>query len=123
MQSVAAGRSFPEWRAELVMVEAWTSRAEKCKKLHRIASLPAVDWRCWVAAPGERISMKLTLLGTDSKSGQSPTLYATDRGTVVVQGWRVTDSDALDALDLPEHETAVEVPLRLLRFAPPADQD
>lgn len=52
--------------------------------------------------------MKLTLLGKESKFGQSPTLYATDHGTVVVQGWRVIDAEALDALDLPDHETAVE---------------
>jgi hypothetical protein len=62
--------------------------------------------------------MKLTFLGKDSKNGQSPTLYATDRGTLVVQGWLVTDAEALSALDLPGHETAVEIPLELLRFAP-----
>jgi hypothetical protein len=63
--------------------------------------------------------MKLTFLGKDSKNGQSPTLYATDRGTLVVQGWRVTDAEALGALDLPGHETVVEIPAALLRYAPP----
>ncbi len=62
--------------------------------------------------------MKLTVLGTQSEGGQSPTLYATDRGTVVVQGFRVTDADALAALDIPGHETLVEIPIALLRFAP-----
>ena len=57
------------------------------------------------------------MLGTESKSGQSPTLYATDRGTLVVQGWRITDAEALDALAVPEHETVVEIPVALLRFA------
>lgn len=65
--------------------------------------------------------MKLTLLGSESKSGQSPTLYATDRGTLVVQGWRVTDAEALSSMTVPEHETAVEIPVALLRFAPGAD--
>jgi hypothetical protein len=60
--------------------------------------------------------MKLTFLGKDSKNGQSPTLYATDRGTLIVQGWRVTDAEALSVLDLPGHETACEIPPDLLRF-------
>ncbi|MGQ0573862.1 MAG: hypothetical protein ACT4RN_06610 [Pseudonocardia sp.] len=63
--------------------------------------------------------MKLTFLGKDSKSGQSPTVYATDRGTFVVQGWRLTDAEALAVMDIPEHETAVEIPAGLLRFLPP----
>lgn len=32
----------------------------------------------------------------------------------MVQGWRVTDAEALGTLDLPGHETAVEVPEALL---------
>ena len=60
--------------------------------------------------------MKLTLLGTESKNGQSPTLYATDRGTLVVQGWRITAGEALSTMTVPAHETAVEVPVALLRF-------
>jgi hypothetical protein len=40
-------------------------------------------------------------------------LFATDRGTYVVQGAIVTDPDALAAMNLPEHETAVEVPASL----------
>lgn len=67
--------------------------------------------------------MKLTLLGTDSINGGSPTLYATDRGTYVVQGWRVIDADALGAMRVPDHETAVEIPAELLRFAPSPEQD
>jgi hypothetical protein len=52
--------------------------------------------------------MRLTFLGKDSQGGQSPTLYATDRDTYVVQGWRV-----------PGDPTAVEIPHGLLRFAEP----
>lgn len=65
--------------------------------------------------------MKLTFEGTTSHSGTCPTLYSTDRGTYVVQGDRVTDADALAALQergVPEHETAVEIPAALLNFAP-----
>lgn len=64
--------------------------------------------------------MQLRFLGTDSGSDTCPTMYATDRGTLVVQGWRVTDPDALAQLaerGLPATETAVEIPRQLLRFA------
>ncbi|MHA6627073.1 hypothetical protein ACU61A_16695 [Pseudonocardia sichuanensis] len=60
--------------------------------------------------------MKLTLLGTESVHGDCPTLYATDRDTYVVQGLRV-DPDVLDTMRIPAHETAVEIPVGLLRFA------
>lgn len=65
--------------------------------------------------------MKLTHLGTTSRDGGCPELYETDHGTYVVQGTRVTDPEALAALrerGLPNHETAVEIPKALLRFAP-----
>jgi hypothetical protein len=67
----------------------------------------------------EESTMKLTFLGSSSKDGECPTLYATDRDTYVIQGWRVTDADALATLDIPDHETAIEVPRALLGFAPP----
>ena len=39
--------------------------------------------------------MKLTFLGKDSTPNDSPTLYATDRDTYLVQGYTVTDPEAL----------------------------
>jgi hypothetical protein len=39
----------------------------------------------------------------------------------VVQGLRVTDPDALGAMQIPGHETAVEIPAGLLRFASTAE--
>lgn len=63
--------------------------------------------------------MKLTFVGSTSWSGECPTLYATDRDTFVIQGWKVTDPEALGTLDLPDHETAVEVPRALLNLTPP----
>jgi hypothetical protein len=63
--------------------------------------------------------MRLTFLGSTSQEGECPTLYATDRGTLVVQGWTVTDPAALaDLKDMLEGETFVEIPTGLLRFAP-----
>ncbi|WP_035858718.1 hypothetical protein [Cryptosporangium arvum] len=65
--------------------------------------------------------MKLTFRGTNSSYGSCPSVYETDRGTLVVQGWRVTDAEAIAALaerGLPAHETAVEIPLELLGYFP-----
>ncbi len=46
--------------------------------------------------------------------GSCPTVHVTDRGTYVVQGWVLKDQEALASLDLPEGETAVEVPRELI---------
>ncbi|WP_433870318.1 hypothetical protein [Saccharopolyspora sp. CA-218241] len=62
--------------------------------------------------------MKLTFEGTTSHTGTCPTFYSTDRGTYVLQGTKVTDPEALAALR--EYETAVEIPVELLNFAPEA---
>jgi hypothetical protein len=62
--------------------------------------------------------VKLTFLGMSSKDGECPTLYATDRDTYVIQGWKVSDPEALAAMNIPERETAIEVPRELLGFAP-----
>ncbi|PKW16788.1 hypothetical protein [Saccharopolyspora spinosa] len=98
--------------------------------------------------------MQLTFLGTETQGGGSPTLYATDRGTYLVQGWKVeghptwieiphrllghvekgkclgthlddtgrgsfllcgelvTDTEALAQMDIPGHETCIEVPTK-----------
>ncbi|HYN96386.1 MAG TPA: hypothetical protein VES42_21305 [Pilimelia sp.] len=49
-----------------------------------------------------------------SSATNCPSLYKTDRDTFVVQGWRVTDAEALAQLDIPAHETVVEVPTDVL---------
>lgn len=63
--------------------------------------------------------MRLRHLGKTSQSehGKSPALYLTDRGTAVVQGWKVTDAEAiLDTRDLTDDEVLNEVPLDVLRL-------
>ena len=52
--------------------------------------------------------------GNCGDSKVCPALHRTDRGTVVVQGWAVTDAELLGRLDLPAGEEAVEVPAGLL---------
>ncbi|OLB78285.1 MAG: hypothetical protein AUI14_13705 [Actinobacteria bacterium 13_2_20CM_2_71_6] len=62
--------------------------------------------------------MELTFVAKDPDSApnHSPTLYRTDRESWVVQGWTVTDADALAAMDIPDGETCVEIPDRLVPF-------
>jgi hypothetical protein len=63
-------------------------------------------------------SMKLQLLGTSSGRNGCPALYATDRGTYVVQGKLITDPEAIASLvDVRDDEFYVEIPRDLLRFA------
>jgi hypothetical protein len=65
-------------------------------------------------SPGRSSAVKLRFLGKDSTPTNSPTLYATDQDSYVVQGWIVTDAVLLDRLSVPEGQTVVEVPAALL---------
>ena len=61
--------------------------------------------------------MKITELGRVTENSGSPTLFETGRGSYLVQGWRMTDPEALAAMSIPGHETVVEIPKALLGFA------
>lgn len=52
--------------------------------------------------------MRLRFLGKTTQGGGSPTLYATDRATYVVQGWKVTG--AVDQVELPQRLLAHLLP-------------
>ncbi|MGH3940042.1 MAG: hypothetical protein ACRDTG_15700 [Pseudonocardiaceae bacterium] len=58
--------------------------------------------------------MILTFLGKESRPDESPTLFATDRDSYVVQGWIVTDVEILAMIMLCDDETIVEVPAALM---------
>ena len=62
--------------------------------------------------------MRLTFMGKDPDSNptNSPTVYRTDRGSWVVQGWVVTDREVLAQMNIPEGETCVEIPDRMIQF-------
>jgi hypothetical protein len=62
--------------------------------------------------------MRLRLIGSDPDSNptNSPTVYRTDRGSWVVQGWVVTDREALAQMRIPDGETCVEIPDRMIPF-------
>ncbi|MEU6712361.1 hypothetical protein ABZ897_12855 [Nonomuraea sp. NPDC046802] len=59
--------------------------------------------------------MALRFLGKDANSvgGDSPTLYATDTDTFIVQGWIVTDPDLLAKVTLDADQDVVEIPFNL----------
>ncbi|MEU6177432.1 hypothetical protein [Streptomyces coeruleorubidus] len=63
--------------------------------------------------------MPLRKLGKDpeSPSGGSPTIYLDEeKDTYVVQGWTVDDDARLSQMDIPGHESAVEIPRRMVQF-------
>lgn len=62
--------------------------------------------------------MRLTFVGKDPDSNPtgSPTVYRTDRGSWVVQGWVVRDSEALAQMNIPDGEACVEIPDRMVPF-------
>jgi hypothetical protein len=65
----------------------------------------------------EETRMRLRFVGTNSSGGNCPAVYETDHGTVVVQGWKLEDPEALsDLRDLAANETAVEIPKELLQY-------
>lgn len=64
--------------------------------------------------------MALRFLGKDptSELDQSPTIWE-DGDSYVIQGFKVTDPDALaDIGDLPEHETVIRLPKRMMPIFP-----
>ena len=59
--------------------------------------------------------MKLRFLGKDSTPTNSPTLYASDRDSFIVQGWIVADESVRSELALEADEDLVEVPAGLMQ--------
>jgi hypothetical protein len=57
--------------------------------------------------------MKLRFLGKNSTPGDSPTLYASDQDTYVIQGWKVYANELLMQLEVPAGQTVIEVPTEL----------
>ncbi|MGY4740881.1 hypothetical protein [Streptomyces sp. ATMOS53] len=63
--------------------------------------------------------MALRKLGKDpeSPSGGSPTVYLDEEtDTYLVQGWKVLDGGRLSQMDIPGHESVVEIPRRMVQF-------
>ncbi|BAJ29803.1 MULTISPECIES: hypothetical protein [Kitasatospora] len=65
--------------------------------------------------------MALRKLGTDpdSKNSGSPTVYLDEEtGNYLLQGWKVLDAERLAQMDIPDHETVIEFPQRMVQFFP-----
>lgn len=65
--------------------------------------------------------MKIDFVGSTSGGSGCPSVYMTDRETLVVQGTTVTDPEALATMrthgnGIPSYESAVEVPAELLPY-------
>jgi hypothetical protein len=60
--------------------------------------------------------MRLTFIGKDPLSNPtgSPTVFTTDEGTLVVQGWVIVAGEAREGMKIPAGEDAVEIPIRML---------
>jgi hypothetical protein len=66
--------------------------------------------------------VKLTFEGSTSPTGECPTVYRTDRGTIVIQGKAVTDPETLaQARAVLEGEAFVEVPIELGKYWPKSE--
>jgi hypothetical protein len=59
--------------------------------------------------------LNLIMMATSCNSGACPTFYASDRNTLVVQGYEIDPSQA--GLNVPAGEKLVEIPIDLLREA------
>jgi len=65
--------------------------------------------------------MALHMLGKDPNSpdGDSPTVYYDDTtGNYILQGWKVLDPARLAQMSIPDHETVIELPVRMMQFFP-----
>lgn len=62
--------------------------------------------------------MSVRFLGRSTGGGGCPTLLETERGTFLVQGWRVTDLADLQGLAIAHGDLVVEIPKSLLRHLP-----
>ncbi len=61
--------------------------------------------------------MRLTFLGKETQTGNSPTLWETDDGQYVIQGFTL-DADALAQVgNVPDGELVIRIPKKLLRHA------
>jgi len=61
--------------------------------------------------------MGLQFLGKDTQDGQSPTLWETGDGWLVIQGYTDLDNEALAQVGtVPSGEAVIRVPKKLMRY-------
>ena len=65
--------------------------------------------------PAPRTPLTLEHVATLCGNGSCPTVYRTDRGTLVIQGYAVAGEQA--GIDVPAGELLVEIPADLIKDA------
>ena len=66
------------------------------------------------ATTASQPDMGLQVVASSCNAGSCPTIYRTDHGTLMVQGYLVTKQTGVD---LPDGEMLVEIPVELLAEA------
>jgi hypothetical protein len=61
--------------------------------------------------------MRLTFLGKETQTGNSPTLWETDDDQYVIQGFTLDADDLAQVGKVPDGELVIRVPKKLLRHA------
>jgi hypothetical protein len=64
--------------------------------------------------------MRLRFLGKHSSPGNSPTLWDTDAGQYVIQGFELDPDTLAQVGDVPPGELVIRVPKELIRYLPEA---
>ncbi len=65
--------------------------------------------------PSARVPLSLEHVVSLCGTGTCPTVYQTDRGTLLIQGYAVSAEEA--GIDLPAGELLVEIPTHLVEAA------
>jgi hypothetical protein len=63
----------------------------------------------------EEQAMQLTFLGRDTQGGNSPTLWETDDGQLVIQGFTLGADELGQVGTIPGGEAVIRVPKKLMR--------
>jgi hypothetical protein len=67
--------------------------------------------------------MRLRFLGKHSSPGNSPTLWGTDAGRYVIQGYQLDAGTLAQVGRIPEGEAVIWVPRELMRHLPKEPDD
>jgi hypothetical protein len=67
------------------------------------------------ARPLDDQALALRLIATSCSSATCPTIYESDRGTLIIQGYTVSPASA--DVEVPDGERLVEIPMDLLAEA------
>jgi hypothetical protein len=98
--------------------EGWNDAAVAAGRLDGSSTTADARIECNIPQRRKEEIMRIRFVAKDPDSvpDQSPTLYRTDRDSWLVQGWVVSDRGALAEMNIPEGETVVEIPDRLVPF-------